>query len=131
MKKISFITILLILITGCTNRLTPTKAAQKLGPNPYFEVDGVPKNKSDLSTLNPSDIASLTTYYDKEAKKIYGDKAEDGVVIIETKPYATNKFENFFKSISKEYEEMRNNNNKTDIQYILNDAYSLKILKEH
>jgi hypothetical protein len=121
MKNISFITILLILFTGCSNRLTPTKAVQKLGPSPYFEVDGVPKNKSDLNTLNASDIASITTYYNKEAKKLYGDKAKDGVVIIETKPYATNKFESFFKSISKEYEEMLNNTGKTDIQYILND----------
>jgi hypothetical protein len=121
MNKISFITILLILITGCTNRLTPTKAIHKLGPNPYFEVDGIYISKSDLSTLNPSDIASLTTYYDKEATNICGEKAKDGAVIIETKKYATEKFENFFKSVSKEYEEILNNTEEIDIQYILND----------
>jgi hypothetical protein len=120
MKKVSFITILLILITGCNNRLTPTKAAQKLGPNPYFEVDGKYISRSDLDTLNPSDIASLTTYYNKEAKNLYGEKAKDGVVILETKKYAIMKFQNFLKSVSKEYEEMLYTTKETDIQYILN-----------
>ncbi|HRG07973.1 MAG TPA: hypothetical protein PLJ08_05300 [Cyclobacteriaceae bacterium] len=101
--------------------MAPDNAIEKLGANPYFEIDGQTVNQSDLSKYNPTDIASLTTYYEKDATKRFGDKAKDGAVIIETRSFATNKFEAFFKTYSKEYEQMIRDTDRSEIQYILND----------
>ncbi|HEY8935546.1 MAG TPA: hypothetical protein VIM65_10020 [Cyclobacteriaceae bacterium] len=112
----------LFVVTGCkTSNLPPNKAVEKLGANPYFEIDEQAVSQSDLGKYNPTDIALLSTYYDKDAIKRFGDKAKDGAVIIETKTFATNKYEAFFRSYSKEYEQMIKETDRTDIQYILND----------
>jgi hypothetical protein len=119
-KRVLFFT--LLIVTGCkTSNLPPDKAVDKLGANPYFEIDGQPVSQSDLGKYNPTDIASLTTYYDKDAIKRFGEKAKDGAVTIETKPFATNKYETFFKSYSKAYEQMIIATDRNEIQYILND----------
>lgn len=112
----------LLILTSCqTTKQSPEETIQKLGENPYFEIDSKPLTQSELKKYNPNDIASLTTYYDKDAKKRFGEKAKDGAVIIETKKFATNRYETFFKSYSKEYEKMLNQKQKEEIQYILND----------
>jgi len=117
------ILILTLLVLACcgTSKRTPEEAVQKLGANPYFEIDGKSVTQSELGNYNPTDIASLTTFYDKDAKKRFGEKAKDGAVIIETKEFATNRYETFFKSYSKDYEKMLNETQKEEIQYILND----------
>jgi hypothetical protein len=106
---------------SCSHRLTPTEAAKKLGSNPYYEFDGKPVEFSYLKTVNPSDISVLRTYYNKEAIKLYGEKAKDGVVLMETRTFAKNKYESFFKKCSPEYSEMISRTDTSDIQYILNE----------
>jgi hypothetical protein len=119
-KRILFFT--LIIVTGCkTSNLPPDKAVEKLGANPYFEIDGQPVSQNDLGKYNPTDIATVTTYYDKDAVKRFGEKAKDGAVTIETKNFATTKYETFFKSYSKAYEQMIITTDRNEIQYILND----------
>jgi hypothetical protein len=127
MKKVSFILVLLMIILGCSHKLAPTQATQKLGPNPYFEFDGKPVEFSYLKTVNPMDISVIHNYYNKEAIKLYGEKAKDGAVLIETRTYAKNNFEAFFKRCSGEYGEMINKTDTSDIQYILNE----RILKKN
>ncbi|RDY59318.1 TonB-dependent receptor [Flagellimonas nanhaiensis] len=51
--------------------------------NPLFVVDGAFFN--DIDFLNPSDIASVSVLKDASAAAIYGVRAANGVVIIETK----------------------------------------------
>ena len=99
MRKISYSFAILIslLVIACSNHLSPEKAIQKLGSNPYFEIDGNQVSQSDLANYKPTEIADLTTFYNKDAVKRYGTKAADGAVIIETKQFATIKFENFLK----------------------------------
>ncbi len=50
---------------------------------PLFVVDGV--STQSINNLNPNDIASLQVLKDASAASIYGARAANGVVIIETK----------------------------------------------
>ena len=52
---------------------------------PLYIVDGVPLQESFLNWLNPNDIQSMQVLKDASAASIYGARAGNGVVIIETK----------------------------------------------
>ena len=53
------------------------------GNEPLYVVDGVPT--TDIRGLNPSDIASMTVLKDASSASIYGARAANGVVLINTK----------------------------------------------
>ncbi len=54
-------------------------------PNsPIYIVDGVQFN-GDLSSINSSDIASMTVLKDAASTSLYGSRAANGVVMIKTK----------------------------------------------
>lgn len=53
------------------------------GNNPLVIVDG--KECDNMSSIAPEDIESISVIKDETAKKIYGDKAENGVIIITLK----------------------------------------------
>ena len=52
--------------------------------DPLYIVDGTPVQESYMNFLNPSDIASVQVLKDASAASIYGARASNGVVIIET-----------------------------------------------
>jgi TonB-linked SusC/RagA family outer membrane protein len=62
---------------------------------PLWVVDGVPVNSGDasrlqttanlLSTLNPNDIESISVLKDAASQSIYGSRAANGVIIVNTK----------------------------------------------
>ena len=52
--------------------------------DPLYVVDGVPYD-GDISSINPSDIESLTVLKDAAANAIYGARGANGVVLITTK----------------------------------------------
>ena len=52
--------------------------------NPLYVVDGVPYDGA-ISAINPADIESMTVLKDAAATAIYGSKAANGVVVVETK----------------------------------------------
>src|SRR5256885_1010665 len=53
---------------------------------PSFAFTGTPSlPRNPLNLLNPSDIASITILKDASATAIYGSRAADGVVLVETK----------------------------------------------
>lgn len=58
--------------------------------DPLIVVDGFPF-ESDLSLLNPEDIATITFLKDAAAASIWGVRASNGVVVIETKKGKANK----------------------------------------
>jgi hypothetical protein len=123
---------LLILLLACgigckPAQVAPEKVTQNLGPDPYFTIDEQPVDRNEIGKYQPTDIASVTVYYGKDAKKNFGDKAKDGAVCVLTKAFATHKYETFFKSYSKEYEKIMKEYDKGDIQYILNE----RILNEN
>lgn len=52
--------------------------------DPLYVVDGVPYD-GNISSINPSDIESLTVLKDAAANAIYGARGANGVVLITTK----------------------------------------------
>ncbi len=52
--------------------------------SPLYIVDGAPY-ASDISAINPADIASLTVLKDAAATSIYGSRGANGVIVITTK----------------------------------------------
>ncbi|MGH7575078.1 MAG: SusC/RagA family TonB-linked outer membrane protein, partial [Longimicrobiales bacterium] len=53
--------------------------------NPLYIIDGVPVEESYANFLNPNDIESIQVLKDASAASIYGSRASNGVVIIETR----------------------------------------------
>ena len=51
--------------------------------NPLYVVDGV--QTTDISTLNPNDIESITVLKDAGAASIYGSRAANGVILVTTR----------------------------------------------
>jgi len=52
--------------------------------DPLYVVDGTPVQDSYVNFLNPNDIASVQVLKDASAASIYGSRASNGVIIIET-----------------------------------------------
>lgn len=120
--RILILLFVVLISTSCgLTRLAPSESVQKLGEDPYMEVDGIPIQKKDLNKYNPEKIAVVNTLYSKEAKKRFGQKAKDGAVLIFTKEFAIEKYENLFRKVSEEYSSMRKGMDPNQIQYILNN----------
>jgi len=107
MRSYTIITIILFLVACKTSKVQRTdEVLDKLGDNPYYEVDGQPKTKSEFAETNPESIATLTILYQKSAVNLYGNTARDGAVIIETKTIAKQKFQALFSELSSDYAEL-------------------------
>jgi TonB-dependent starch-binding outer membrane protein SusC len=52
--------------------------------DPLYIVDGVPVQDSYINFLNPDDVTSVQVLKDASAASIYGSRASNGVIIIET-----------------------------------------------
>ncbi|HET9775915.1 MAG TPA: TonB-dependent receptor plug domain-containing protein, partial [Gemmatimonadaceae bacterium] len=52
--------------------------------DPLYIVDGTPVQDSYVNFLNPQDIASIQVLKDASAASIYGSRASNGVIVIET-----------------------------------------------
>src|SRR5256884_1251809 len=53
--------------------------------DPVYVIDGTPVQDTYLNFLNPNDIASMEVLKDASAASIYGSRANNGVILIETK----------------------------------------------
>jgi TonB-linked SusC/RagA family outer membrane protein len=53
--------------------------------DPLYIIDGTPVQTANLNWLNPDDIASMQVLKDASAASIYGARASNGVIIIETR----------------------------------------------
>jgi len=58
------------------------------GSDPLFVVDGMPI-VGDISNLNPNEIESISVLKDASATSLYGSRAANGVVLIETRKAVT------------------------------------------
>ncbi len=52
--------------------------------DPLYVIDGTPVQESYLNFLNPNDITSVQVLKDASAASIYGSRASNGVILIET-----------------------------------------------
>jgi len=53
--------------------------------DPLYIIDGTPVQESYLNFLNPADIGEIQVLKDASSASIYGSRASNGVIIIETK----------------------------------------------
>lgn len=53
--------------------------------SPLYVIDGFPMEDPETAGINPDDIASITVLKDASATAIYGSRAANGVIVIETK----------------------------------------------
>lgn len=60
-------------------------------PEPLYIIDRVPLNADNFKSLNPADIISIDVLKDAEATSIYGNRGENGVIIVKTKNGLTKK----------------------------------------
>lgn len=86
-----------------------------------FFVDSLEVSVSDFRSLNPNTITLASVYNDSTAFGLIGERGRDGVVYIETIPFAKKRFQNFLKKSSKEYKKkFPNNDSDKNAIYILN-----------
>ena len=52
---------------------------------PMYIIDGVPAKADQIAKLNPNDIENVKVLKDTNATAVYGNKASNGVVIVDTK----------------------------------------------
>jgi TonB-linked SusC/RagA family outer membrane protein len=60
------------------------QASVNAGNSPLFVVDGFPIT-GDISNINPDEITSFTVLKDASATSLYGSRAANGVILVETK----------------------------------------------
>lgn len=65
---------------------------------PLYVVDGIPMSNSDIISISPNDIESMTVLKDASATAIYGSRAANGVVMITTKRGQAGKIKVHFSS---------------------------------
>ena len=65
---------------------------------PLFIVDGLPVDKSVFEDLNPNDIAELNILKDAASAAVYGARAGNGVVLVETKRGSTGEIQFSYKA---------------------------------
>ncbi|MDR2969802.1 MAG: TonB-dependent receptor [Tannerellaceae bacterium] len=61
--------------------------------DPLYIIDGVPTKSNALQMLNPNDIQSIQVLKDASSAAIYGSRASNGVIIVETKNASGEKVE--------------------------------------
>ncbi|NJK95361.1 MAG: TonB-dependent receptor plug domain-containing protein [Bacteroidales bacterium] len=57
----------------------------KASNDPLYVIDGIPTSNAQLGDINPTDIESMEILKDASATAIYGSRAANGVVLIQTK----------------------------------------------
>jgi hypothetical protein len=125
-KKLSIV-ITLLTITLTVFGQSPKKEIPKLGENPMFFIDSVLTAKKDFFQFNPKLIASMSILNGKDATDILGDKAQDGLVYLESIPFAKQRFERYFKNKSEDYRQLLlTKPADSSVQYILNNKLLVK-----
>ena len=55
------------------------------GSTPLYVIDGVVRSEYDFNSLNSSDIEKISVLKDASATAVYGSRAGDGIVLVQTK----------------------------------------------
>lgn len=71
--------------------------------DPVFFIDSVNVTRLELQQYNPNDIALLTVFKGQHAIDLIGEQGNNGVIYIQTKKFARNRYWTFFKSKSVDY----------------------------
>tara|TARA_B110000503_G_scaffold68819_1_gene107454 strand:- start:5392 stop:8451 length:3060 start_codon:yes stop_codon:yes gene_type:complete len=93
--------------------------------SPLYVIDGVPTfDGRDLSTINGNDIASITVLKDASATSIYGARAANGVIVVETKSGKSGKSRITYSSQfgSSEFTEMNGRANSSQLKELYKEG---------
>jgi Ca-activated chloride channel family protein len=90
-------------VTAATVRIRGVGNINGYNP-PLYIVDGVPSDEAKIKSLNSKDIKDMTVLKDAAATSIYGTRASNGVIIINTKNGKFNKLSK--KELKKKLEEL-------------------------
>lgn len=98
-----YLVILATFLLACqaSNVSTADNPTRELGKNPYYKIDGKETTKSELQTIDPEQIESVSMLNKKSGRKIFGKRARDGAVLIETTEYALRLFNHVDSLITK------------------------------
>ncbi|NIG54304.1 hypothetical protein [Chitinophaga sp. Cy-1792] len=111
--KLFFIAILLL----------PTALfAQEADDDPVYVVDSVRVSSSAANNFTPDQIGLITIAKGRKAVLLYGNQAENGVVYIETKPFARKRVDQLLRTSSPSYDSLRRVQPlDSNLVYIVND----------
>jgi len=99
----------------------PEKSIENLSNNPLYFLDSVNVEKIDLTNINIKQITTMQILSRVEAMASIGVDGKNGVIYMETIPFATKRYQRFFKSKSPDYAALlKNAEQDSTIQYILN-----------
>ncbi|OJY89999.1 MAG: hypothetical protein BGP13_23150 [Sphingobacteriales bacterium 40-81] len=114
------------LMVSCYRIFEKNERYKQLLNDPIFFIDSVNVTRIEMQEYQPNDIAAVTVYKDANAIKLVGEQGKFGVVYIETKRFARNKYWNYFKSKSADYlKNVPTPQSDSSVIYILNG----KVLK--
>jgi hypothetical protein len=91
------------LLVSCYGIFEKKEPYKQLGKDPVLFLDSVNITRVDMLGYNPNDIAEVVVYKDTNAIRLVGEQGKFGVVYVETKKFARNKYWNYFKSKSADY----------------------------
>ncbi|NML23333.1 SusC/RagA family TonB-linked outer membrane protein [Pseudoflavitalea sp. G-6-1-2] len=115
-----------LLIRGLSTIGIPDGEGGYAGTNrsPLYVVDGIPMD--DVSSINPQDVADITVLKDATAASIWGARASNGVIVIETKKAGEN------DKLRIQYDAFVNFQGKPDLGYIptMNSRQFIETSKE-
>jgi hypothetical protein len=98
------------------------QSIEYVSPDPVYVLDSVVVTEAAISKLGPDAIAMITIAKGKKAVAIYGEQAENGVIYMETKPFARNRINRLLSAYSPEYSKLlKQYGNDSTFQYIVND----------
>jgi len=76
--------------------------------DPVYVVDSVLVTPGAANQITPDQIGLITIAKGRRAVLLYGPQAENGVIYMETKPFARKRVANFLQSASPAYDSLRN-----------------------
>lgn len=91
------------LVLSCYSVFMTTAKPKEQLTGPIYMLDSVRIAEDNLRKYNPNDIALLTVYRGAEATRLAGTQGANGIVYIELKPFARNRYWRFFAGKSVAY----------------------------
>jgi hypothetical protein len=126
-KILTGISVICLLLCNSLNLVAQTKqTGAKTNGDPLIMIDGKEILKSEMENINPEDISTVTIIR-KESLITYGEKGKNGVILIETRAYSRERFQNYFSQKSVAYKAiLKKHPDGQGLQYFLNG----KVLKK-
>lgn len=116
--KAGYFSIIILLVSMSVK----AQSVEYVSTEPVYVLDSVVVTEAAISKLGPDAIAMITIAKGKKAVAMYGEQAENGVIYMETKPFARNRINRLLSAFSPDYSKLlRQYGNDSTFQYIVNN----------